>query len=149
MPALVPWDKLIGCKLSDFFVEKHEYPAGSNNLSEFPVAVWVITQNRAHSVRVSAGPNGASIRMEFGNPKPIDMGEYGSIVLLPQFLEKDVRAKTVVSAGVETLGDGETLSLLLSDGSMLEYACNGDDELRPSFDQSAYYLDRNSFFTTA
>ncbi len=127
---------LVGRKLSDFYVEKHEYPSGSKAISELPVRVWVVADEEGDAVEISVGPTGCTIEVGTGKPDPVDMAEYGRTLILPQFLDGRLRAQSVLKASIEPSGDGERLTLQLSDGSELSYACVGDDELRPSIDQS-------------
>jgi len=88
------------------------------------------------AIEISVGPAGCTIRIEFGRPEEIDMAEYGRTLLLPQFRDEDDRAKQVLGTSIVPCEEGEILTLYLSDRSTLTFACYGDDELRPSIDQS-------------
>ena len=127
---------LVGQKLSSFYVEKHEYPSGSKVISELPIRVWVIASEEEDAVKISVGPAGCSIRIENGKPESLDMAEYGKTLILPQFLDENLRAKSILSTSTKPCKDGEKLTLRLSDASELTFTCYGDDELRPSIDQS-------------
>lgn len=128
--------ELVDRSVSDLFVEKHEYPSRSKALSDLPLRVWVMASEDGKAVKVSVGPSGNRIAVEVGNPAPVDMSEYGRTLLLPQILDENLRAQTVVEASIKPYCDGEKIMLILSDGSVLSYTCDGDDELRPSTDQS-------------
>ena len=127
---------LVGLRLSEFYVEKHEYPCRSKAISTLPIRVWVLASKEGETIEIYVGPAGCSVEVRTGTPEPVDMSEYGRTLLLPQFLDETLRAQCVLRACTEPFGDGEKLMLQLSDGSELSYACNGDDELRPSIDQS-------------
>lgn len=127
--------RLVERRLSDFFIEKHEYPTGSNKFSELPIRVWVTMPDGTDALEISVGPAGCSIQIESGTPAPIDMAEYGRTLVMPQFLDENLKTVSILSAGIEPCDEGEKLTLRLSNGSQLTFSCYGDDELRPSLDQ--------------
>ena len=129
-------NSLLGRRLSDFFVEKHEHPTGSNQLSELPIRVWVMMPDGLDALEISVGSAGCSIQLRFDKPTPVHMAEYGRTLIMPQFLDENMTTARVVSADIEPCDEGEKLNLCFSNGAQLTLACHGDDELRPSLDQS-------------
>lgn len=139
-----PVNALVGQPLANFYVEKHEHPSGSKCYSALPLRAWVIGPNDDQAVEIGNGPDGCSIQVQYGTPEEIDMAEYGRTLFFPQFRDEALLAKTVVSARIKPCRDGEVLTLGLSDGSEMTYTCYGDDELRPSIDQSEVGLYHSS-----
>lgn len=133
---LVLLSDLSGRKLSDFYLEKHEYPTGSGQISELPTRLFIVSDTQEDAIEICVGPAGCSVELRSGRPVPVDMDDYGRSVILPQFRDEHLRSQSVVSAAMTPAEEGEILTMQLSDGSEISYACYGDDELRPSIDQS-------------
>ncbi|WP_108814206.1 hypothetical protein [Loktanella sp. Alg231-35] len=131
MRALALGSDLVAQTLSNFHVELHEYPSGSGNLSDFPIRIWVLPLEGKQAIEISVGPSGDSIQMHFGNPEPVDMGEFGRTLILPQFSDANDCEQSILDWRIEPSDEGQKLILALSSGSALTLACHGDDELRP------------------
>lgn len=131
MRALALGSDLVAQTLSSFHVEMHECPSGSGNLSDLPIRIWVFPLEGKQAIEISVGPSGDSIQMYFGNPEPVDLGEFGRTLILPQFSDAKVYEQSILDWRIEPCDEGQKLILGLSGGSELTLACHGDDELRP------------------